>query len=165
MANKSKRKAAAAATAAAAADGGRAGVAAADGSSEPSTSGRPYTVSMAVSSSSIDNTQNIEFATFVAGQVRSCHKLQTMAWLTTTHQQPPHIGPVFFLPSAVPTDRAHGSYLQHRRAGHYRRHAAAQGRHCQRRGSLPGTSGAVPGDATVPAQGTHTHAPRPAPGR
>lgn len=40
--------------------------AAADG---PSTSGRPYTVSMAVSSSSIDNTQNIEFATFVAGQV------------------------------------------------------------------------------------------------
>lgn len=42
-----------------------------DGSdSTPSTSGRPYTVSMAVSSSSIDNTQNIEFATFVAGQVR-----------------------------------------------------------------------------------------------
>jgi hypothetical protein len=36
----------------------------------PSTSGRPYTVTMAVSSSSIDNTQNIEFATFVAGQVR-----------------------------------------------------------------------------------------------
>jgi hypothetical protein len=35
----------------------------------PSTSGRPYTVTMAVSSSSIDNTQNIEFATFVAGQV------------------------------------------------------------------------------------------------
>lgn len=38
--------------------------------SDASTSGRPYTVSMAVSSSMIDNTQNIEFATFVAGQVR-----------------------------------------------------------------------------------------------
>jgi hypothetical protein len=73
MANKSKRKAnaAAAAAATAAGDGGQAGAAAAaDGSNEPSTSGRPYTVTMAVSSSSIDNTQNIEFATFVAGQVR-----------------------------------------------------------------------------------------------
>jgi len=36
----------------------------------PSTSGRSYTVSLAVSSSMIDNTQNLEFATFVAGQVR-----------------------------------------------------------------------------------------------
>jgi hypothetical protein len=35
----------------------------------PSTSGRCYTVSMAVPGSIIDNTQNIEFATFVAGQV------------------------------------------------------------------------------------------------
>lgn len=60
---KSKRKAAAG-------DSQEAG--AADG---PSTSGRPYTVSMAVSSSSIDNTQNIEFATFVAGQVRQLQGL------------------------------------------------------------------------------------------
>jgi hypothetical protein len=38
---------------------------------QPSTSGRgrSYTVSMAVPGSMIDNTQNIEFATFVAGQV------------------------------------------------------------------------------------------------
>jgi hypothetical protein len=35
----------------------------------PSTSGRRWTVSMAVPGSIIDNTQNIEFATFVAGQV------------------------------------------------------------------------------------------------
>lgn len=38
----------------------------------PSTSGRKYTVSMAVPGSIIDNTQNIEFATFVAGQVSEC---------------------------------------------------------------------------------------------
>jgi hypothetical protein len=53
-----------------------------DAGEQPSTSGRgrPYTVSMAVPGSMIDNTQNIEFATFVAGQVRtarhgycSCH--------------------------------------------------------------------------------------------
>jgi predicted SPOUT superfamily RNA methylase MTH1 len=36
---------------------------------QPSTSGRRYTVSMAVPGSIIDNTQNFEFATFVAGQV------------------------------------------------------------------------------------------------
>jgi methyltransferase len=34
-----------------------------------STSGRPFTVSVAVPGSIIDNTQNLEFATFVAGQV------------------------------------------------------------------------------------------------
>ncbi|WIA13416.1 hypothetical protein OEZ85_006996 [Tetradesmus obliquus] len=41
---------------------------------QPSTSGRgrSYTVSMAVPGSMIDNTQNIEFATFVAGQVARC---------------------------------------------------------------------------------------------
>lgn len=63
---KSKRKAAAAAAEPEQTQQGGSG-SNADG---PSTSGRPYTVSMAVSSSSIDNTQNIEFATFVAGQVR-----------------------------------------------------------------------------------------------
>lgn len=70
---KNKRRAGSDTAAAAAADGGSSqhqqnenGAAAAP---QPSTSGRPYTVSMAVSSSSIDNTQNIEFATFVAGQV------------------------------------------------------------------------------------------------
>jgi hypothetical protein len=57
-----KKKKAAAADAAAQQDA--AGV-------QPSTSGRgrSYTVSMAVPGSMIDNTQNIEFATFVAGQV------------------------------------------------------------------------------------------------
>jgi hypothetical protein len=57
---KSKRKAAGAAAAAPSSQPSENG---------PSTSGRPYTVSMGVSSSMIDNTQNIEFATFVAGQV------------------------------------------------------------------------------------------------
>lgn len=78
--------------------------AAADGSSEPSTSGRPYTVSMAVSSSSIDNTQNIEFATFVAGQVRrSCYKLQTILLA----QQRTSNSSVLFLPSALCPHRSH----------------------------------------------------------
>ena len=31
--------------------------------------GRPWTVSIAVASSVIDNTQNAEFATYVAGQI------------------------------------------------------------------------------------------------
>jgi hypothetical protein len=75
-----KKKKAAAAEAAAQQD---------DAGEQPSTSGRgrPYTVSMAVPGSMIDNTQNIEFATFVAGQVRtarhgycSCHLCDTSAW-------------------------------------------------------------------------------------
>jgi hypothetical protein len=49
-------------------------------SGRPSTSGRPYTVTMAVSSSMIDNTQNIEFATFVAGQVRASRPGQATRW-------------------------------------------------------------------------------------
>ncbi|KAF8058136.1 Spo [Scenedesmus sp. PABB004] len=49
---------------------GERGAAAAGGDADKtSTSGRPYTLSMAVCASMIDNTQNIEFATFVAGQV------------------------------------------------------------------------------------------------
>jgi hypothetical protein len=59
-----------------------------DAGEQPSTSGRgrAYTVSMAVPGSMIDNTQNIEFATFVAGQVGtarhglcSCHPCVTSA--------------------------------------------------------------------------------------
>lgn len=48
---------------------------------QPSTSGRgrSYTVSMAVPGSMIDNTQNIEFATFVAGQVGRVAHLTAVA--------------------------------------------------------------------------------------
>jgi hypothetical protein len=62
-----------------------------DAGEQPSTSGRgrSYTVSMAVPGSMIDNTQNIEFATFVAGQVGnsrhrggSCHQCVTSAWIS-----------------------------------------------------------------------------------
>lgn len=45
---------------------------AAAGDAEASTSqGRPYTLSMAVAASTIDNAQNMEQATFIAGQVGS----------------------------------------------------------------------------------------------
>lgn len=42
----------------------------------PGTSGRSYTVTLAVPGSLIDNTQNIEFATFVAGQVTAAQELE-----------------------------------------------------------------------------------------
>lgn len=61
-----------------------------DAAEQPSTSGRGrlYTVSMAVPGSMIDNTQNIEFATFVAGQVR----IALLVWRVTSASNQFQIG-------------------------------------------------------------------------
>lgn len=51
--------------------------------------GRHYTISMAVPGSMIDNTQNLEFATFVASQVRSlsvCQQQVCCCWHATAAQ-------------------------------------------------------------------------------
>lgn len=67
MSKESKKKRKSGAAGEAAADTAVGAIPADD--SAPSTSGRRYTVSMAVPGSIIDNTQNFEFATFVAGQI------------------------------------------------------------------------------------------------
>lgn len=53
---------------------------------DPQPSGRAWTVSLAVPGSIIDNTQNMEFAMFVAGQVRRGGQAALIPQLKYLHQ-------------------------------------------------------------------------------